>query len=119
MSSAPYRQLTEGEHLFVAAVQSSDDAIVTMTLDGRVTTWNPAAERLFGYSAEEAVGSSIDLIIPDDRKKEMADELAAIACGEKIRHHETVRVAKGGSRLDLSLSISPTRAMPCPMAASS
>ena len=82
MSTRPYRQLTEGEHLFVAAVQSSDDAIVTLTLDGAVTNWNPTAELMFGFSAEEMIGTSIDVIVPDDRKEEMSDELRRIARGE-------------------------------------
>jgi PAS domain S-box-containing protein len=92
-----------------AIVESSDDAIVSKTLDGVITSWNRGAERLFGYSAEEAVGRSITMIIPTDRLGEEAEVLARLRRGEKIDHFETVRQAKDGRLLDISLSVSPIR----------
>ena len=79
-----------------AIVDSSDDAIVGKTLDGVITSWNRAAERLFGYSAAEAVGQHIFLIIPDDRRAEEILVLQRLRRGEKIDHFETLRRAKDG-----------------------
>jgi PAS domain S-box-containing protein len=90
-------------------VQSSGDAIVSKTLDGVIRTWNAGAERLFGYSQQEAVGQPITLIIPRERHDEEREILARLCRGERIEHFETVRVAKDGRRLDLSLTVSPIR----------
>ncbi len=98
------------ERLYSAAVQSSNDAIVTQSLDGTITGWNPAAERLFGYSAEETAGKSIDLIVPPDRAAEVQEILRRVTRGERIEHYETVRRRKDGSPVQVSLSISPIRA---------
>jgi PAS domain S-box-containing protein len=98
------------ERIFSAAVESSNDAIITKSLDGNITGWNPAAEQLFGYSAAEAVGHGIDLIVPADRLSEMHNILRRIAQGERIEHHETVRRRKDGRLVEVSLSISPIRA---------
>jgi PAS domain S-box-containing protein len=97
------------ERLYSAAVQSSNDAIVTQALDGTITGWNPAAERLFGYSTEEAVGKSIDLIVPSERAAEVEEILSRVAHGERIEHYETVRLRKDGSAVQVSLSISPIK----------
>jgi PAS domain S-box-containing protein len=97
------------ERLFGAAVESSNDAIVTKSLDGIITGWNPAAERLFGFTAAEAVGKSIELIIPPDRRPEMRAILSRVSQGEKIEHHDTVRMRKDGGLLEVSLGISPIR----------
>jgi PAS domain S-box-containing protein len=97
------------ERFFIAAVEFSNDAIVTKTLEGIITAWNPAAERLFGYTAAEAVGKGIDIIVPSDRLPEMRDILSRIGRGEKIEPHETMRVRKDGSPLEVSLGISPIR----------
>ncbi|HEY2137305.1 MAG TPA: PAS domain S-box protein [Xanthobacteraceae bacterium] len=97
------------ERLFSAAVESSDDAIVTKTLDGVITGWNPAAERLFGRSATEVIGQSIEIIVPEDRRLELRDILGRVSRGERIEHFETVRTAKDGRRIDVSLSVSPVR----------
>ena len=97
------------ERLFGVAVQSSVDAIVTKTLDGVITGWNPAAERLFGFTAVEAVGQHIDIIVPDERREELRGILASIRCGEIVEHHETVRCAKNGALIEVSLSISPIK----------
>jgi PAS domain S-box-containing protein len=92
-----------------AIVESSDDAIVSKTLDSRIRSWNAGAERLFGYTAEEAIGQSIMLIIPPERQDEERLILARLVAGERIDHYETVRVSKSGRRLDISLTVSPIR----------
>src|ERR1051326_352644 len=92
-----------------AIVDSSDDAIVAKTLDGVITSWNRGAEDIFGYSAAEAIGQHIFLIIPDDRREEEEDVLARLRRGEKIDHFETVRQTKDGRRITVSLTVSPIR----------
>ncbi|HLY73447.1 MAG TPA: PAS domain S-box protein [Planctomycetota bacterium] len=92
-----------------AIVEGSDDAIISKTLDGIVTSWNCGAEHLFGYSAAEAVGRSITLIIPVERLPEEKEILAKISRGERLEHFETVRRRKDGSLVDISLSISPIK----------
>jgi PAS domain S-box-containing protein len=99
----------ERERLFSAAVESSNDAIVTKSLDGTITGWNPAAERMFGFTAAEAVGKGIHLIVPRDRLTEIHDMLRRIGLGESIEQHETVRLRKDGSPVEVSLSISPIK----------
>jgi PAS domain S-box-containing protein len=103
------RRTEEARARLAAIVDSSDDAIVSKTLDGVITSWNQGAERLFGYSAAEAVGRSITLIIPPERHDEEPAILARLRRGERLEHFETVRVAKDGRRLDISLTISPVR----------
>src|SRR5579871_3195952 len=96
--------------LLFAIVNSSDDAIISKDLNGVVTTWNQGAERLFGYTAEEAIGRMIaELVIPDDRQAEEPEILARMRRGERIDHFETVRRRKDGSLLDISLTISPVK----------
>ena len=92
-----------------AIVNSSDDAIVSKTLDGIITTWNRAAERMFGYTADEAVGKHITLIIPPERHSEEDDVLARLRRGETIDHFQTVRQTKDGRKLNISLTVSPIR----------
>ena len=92
-----------------AIVESSDDAIVSKSLNGIIRSWNSGAQRLFGYTAEEAIGNSITLIIPADRLDEERDILARISRGERVDHFETVRVARDGRKIDISLTISPIR----------
>src|SRR5262249_61697104 len=82
-----------------AIVNSSDDAIVSLTLDGVITSWNRAAERLFGYTAAEVIGQSITIIIPPDRRDEEKHVLSRLREGEAIEHFETVRIRKDGTRL--------------------
>jgi PAS domain S-box-containing protein len=94
------------ERLSSAAMEPSNDAIVTKSLDGAITGWNPAAERLFGFTAAEAVGKDIHLIVPPDRRTEMHDILRRIGEGQRIEHYETVRLRKDGSPVDVSLTIS-------------
>jgi PAS domain S-box-containing protein len=97
------------EHLFGAVVESSNDAIITKTLDGTITAWNRAAEKLFGYSAAEAVGKPIEIIVPPDRHAEVNAILGRIGRGEQIEHFETLRLHKDGRSVEVSLSISPIR----------
>jgi PAS domain S-box-containing protein len=99
----------ERERLFSAAVESSNDAIITTALDGTITGWNSAAERLYGYSAAEATGRNITVLVPDDRLPEVQDTLRRIGWGESIEHNETVRVRKDGRPIEVSLSISPIK----------
>ncbi|MBL8826855.1 MAG: PAS domain S-box protein [Planctomycetaceae bacterium] len=98
----------EQAHL-ASIVESSEDAIVSKTLDGVILSWNQGAERLFGYTAAEAVGQPITLIIPADRIHEEQTILSHLRHGEPIRHYETVRVAKSGEFIDISVTISPIR----------
>jgi PAS domain S-box-containing protein len=97
------------ERLYSAAVQSSNDAIITKSLDGTITGWNPAAERLFSYGSNEAIGQSINLIVPADRTEEVQEILHRVSRGERIQHHETVRLRKDGTAVQVSLSISPIK----------
>ena len=99
----------EREQLFSAAVESSNDAIITTSLDGTITGWNSAAERLFGYSAAEASGENITLLVPEDRLPELQDALRRIGWGESIEASETERLRKGGQRIEVSLSVSPIK----------
>ncbi len=92
-----------------AIVESSEDAILSKTLDGVIESWNEGAARLFGYTREEAVGRPATLIIPPDRVDEEREILARIARGDRVDHFETVRVDRGGRRIDISLSVSPVR----------
>jgi PAS domain S-box-containing protein len=95
--------------LLAAIVDSSDDAIVSKTLEGVITSWNKSAERMFGYTREEAVGQHITLIIPADRRDEEVKIVERLRRGERVDHFETVRVRKDGTLLDLSLTISPVK----------
>jgi PAS domain S-box-containing protein len=101
--------LPEADALLAAIVASSDDAIVGKSLDGTIRIWNAAAERLLGWTAAEAIGKSITLVIPPERLGEEASVIARIRANESIRHYETVRMRKDGGRIDVSLSISPVR----------
>jgi PAS domain S-box-containing protein len=94
---------------FAAIVASSDDAIISKDLDGIVTSWNRAAEVMFGYRAAEMIGQSIRLLIPDDRQQEEDQVLAKIRCGERVEHYETIRQRKDGTRIPVSLTVSPIR----------
>src|SRR5436190_139952 len=93
-----------------AIVEASEDAIIGKTLDGTITSWNPAAARLYGYSAAEAIGHPISLLVPPDHRDQLAELLARVAQGESIPHFETERLRKDGTRLAVSVSIAPVRA---------
>jgi two-component system cell cycle sensor histidine kinase/response regulator CckA len=92
-----------------AIVQSSDDPILSKTLAGTITSWNPAAERVFGYTAAEVIGRSINCIVPDTLQGEEADILGRVGRGEHVAHYETLRRRKDGTDLNISLTISPLR----------
>jgi PAS domain S-box-containing protein len=93
--------------LLSAIVTSSDDAIISKDLNGIITSWNTGAERTFGYTAEEIIGSSILRLIPDDRRQEETEIIARLRRGERLYHYETVRVRKDGQLCDISLTVSP------------
>jgi PAS domain S-box-containing protein len=103
------RDSEEVRDRLAAIVDSSDDAIVSKTLDGIITSWNRSAENVFGYSADEAIGRHITLIIPPELHHEEEAVLARLRRGEKIDHFETERQAKDGRRLNISLTVSPVR----------
>lgn len=92
-----------------AIVESSDDAIITKNLGGVIQTWNRSAEHMFGFTAEEAIGQPITILIPDDRLHEEEDIIAKLRRGERVLHFETVRRRKDGSLVPISLTISPVR----------
>jgi PAS domain S-box-containing protein len=92
--------------LLAAIVESSDDAIIAMTLDGTIVSWNRAAEDLYGYTGPEAVGAHLTLIVPDDRRDELDEIMSAIRAGERVAHLETVRVHRDGHHIDVSLTVS-------------
>jgi PAS domain S-box-containing protein len=99
----------QAANLFAAIVESSDDAILTKDLNGIITSWNRAAERLFGYTADEAIGKSITMLIPPDRQDEEPLILTRIRAGERVEHYETVRRRKDGSLVEISLTVSPLK----------
>jgi PAS domain S-box-containing protein len=90
-----------------AIVESSEDAIIGKNLEGNITDWNKGAEQTFGYSANEMIGKSISLLAPPDRADDLAEILRKIERGGSINHFETARLKKGGTRIDVSLTVSP------------
>jgi PAS domain S-box-containing protein len=100
---------TESEARLAAIIASSDDAIVSKDLNGVITSWNSAAERMFGYTAAEAVGKPITLVIPEERLGEEVEVLTRIRAGLSVDHFETVRRHKSGRMIDISLTVSPIR----------
>src|ERR1700748_1227498 len=96
-------------HRFAAIIAFSDDAIISKDLNGIITTWNPGAERIFGYSAEEVIGKPITILIPPDRQDEEPFILNQIRRGERVDHYETVRRRKDGTYIDISLTVSPIK----------
>jgi PAS domain S-box-containing protein len=103
------RQAQIDRQRLAAIVKYSEDAIIGKTLDGTITTWNRAAERLYGYTAAEIVGRPIATIVPAEKRDELADLMAQLARGERIAQHETERMRKDGTRVAVSVSISPVR----------
>jgi PAS domain S-box-containing protein len=95
--------------LLAAIVDNSEDAIVSMSLDGVITSWNSGAEGLFGYSSQDAVGRNITLIVPEDRRGEEAKILGRVGRGEQIENFDTFRLCKNGTPIDVSVSVSPVR----------
>ena len=103
------KQLEREAMRLAAIVTSSEDAIVSKTLDGIIQTWNRGAERIFGWTAEEVIGKSITIIIPEDRLGEETEVISQIRQGLSVEHFETVRRRKDGSAVDISLTVSPVR----------
>jgi PAS domain S-box-containing protein len=104
------RKLAEATRDYLASiVESSEDAIIGKNLEGIIQTWNHGAEKLYGYAASEVIGQSVLLLVPAERHKEVEGFLNRIKRGERIEPHETVRVAKGGGRLDVAVTISPLK----------
>ena len=102
-------EFAQRERMFSAAVESASYPIITKSLDGTITGWNPAAERLYGYTAAEAIGRNIDLIVPADRRQEQSDMIERSLADELVENIDTVRAAKSGRRIDVSLSIRPVK----------
>jgi two-component system cell cycle sensor histidine kinase/response regulator CckA len=90
-----------------AIVESSSDAIIGKTPDGTIVSWNPAAERIYGYSSDEAIGRPVAMLVPEDRQEELEEILERLRAGERVESFETTRVAKDGRVIDVSLTISP------------
>lgn len=107
-SSQPDRAVDEREH-FAQVVLSTQDAVLSKDLQGYLTSWNPAAERLYGYSAAEAIGRHVSLLVPADHENEEEEILTRIRRGEPIDTYETERIRKDGVRIDISLTVSPIR----------
>ena len=103
------KQLNEVRFQLAAVVESSDDAIMTKDLRGIITSWNRSAERIFGYTEQEMVGTSILNLIPEDLRSEEQTIIEKIQSGKRIDHFETVRLTKKGERLDVSVTISPLK----------
>src|SRR2546428_73633 len=101
--------LADAAARLAAIVDSSNDVIVSKTLDGIITSWHPAAERLFGWPAAEAVGRPITLIIPEARRAEEDAVLARVRRGERVEHFDAVRVTKDRRLVDVSITVSPVR----------
>src|SRR5207249_845935 len=89
--------------------QHSDDAILSKTLDGIITSFNPAAERLYGYAAQEVIGRDISILVPPDHQQELRNIMERLRRGERIEHFETVRRRSDGSTFEASASVSPVR----------
>src|SRR5690242_4359013 len=92
-----------------ALIESADDAIISKTLEGIITSWNKGAQRVFGYTADEVIGKSITILIPEGHLDEEPAILARLRAGERIAHYETIRVRKDGRLIDISLTVSPIK----------
>ncbi|HEX5851178.1 MAG TPA: PAS domain S-box protein [Rubrobacter sp.] len=105
--AAEREQAQERSRRLAAIVESSEDAILSKTLDGTITSWNGGAERLYGYRAEEVIGESVTILVPPELPREIPEILEKIGRGQKIEHFDTVRVTRDGRRFNVSLSVSP------------
>ncbi|MEO5562495.1 MAG: ATP-binding protein [Chitinophagaceae bacterium] len=104
-----FDDIEQKQAMFAAIIHSSEDAIISKNLDSKITSWNGAAERMFGYSENEVIGKNIRLIIPKDRWSEEEMIISSLKKGKQIDHYETVRLTKSGDEIDISLTISPIR----------
>ncbi len=107
--SSDQQKIIETSAQLAAIVESSEDAIIGKTLDGIITSWNPGAERLYGYTAKEIVGRSVSILIPQNRPNEVPEILQKICQGEHVNHYETIRTRKDGKEITVSLTISPIK----------
>ena len=111
-SKAEFTNLRSPElapYWLTALIESADDAIISKTLEGIITSWNKGAERIFGYTADEVIGQPVTILIPEGQEDEEPAILARLRAGERIEHYETVRVRKDGRRIDISLTVSPIK----------
>jgi PAS domain S-box-containing protein len=106
---ADRKRAEEATHSLASIVESSEDAIISKKLDGSIVSWNASAERIYGYTSEEAKGENISILAPDDRREELLHIFEALKRGESITHLETVRRTKDGRLIDVALTLSPTR----------
>ena len=97
------------QYWLAALIESADDAIISKTLEGIITSWNHGAQRIFGYTADEVVGKSVTILMPEGHLDEEPAILARLRAGQRIEHYETVRVRKDGRLIDISLTVSPIR----------
>src|SRR5262249_15288780 len=103
------KQAEEGLRLLASIVETTDDGIIGKDLNGIVTSWNAAAERLYGYTAQEMVGKPTSILVPPDRPDEEAELLERLNRGERVDHYETVRIANDGRQVQVSLTVSPIK----------
>ncbi|MBI4028188.1 MAG: PAS domain S-box protein, partial [Verrucomicrobia bacterium] len=103
------KQAEKAYQELAAIVENSEDAIISMTLDGRITSWNRGAEQIYGYTAEEATGQSILITVPSDRRHEVMKNFEKLKQGEKVEHFETVRVRKDGGQISVAITVSPIK----------
>jgi PAS domain S-box-containing protein len=108
-SKAELKNPEAAKYWLAAIIESAEDAVISKTLDGIITTWNAGAERIFGYTAEEAVGMPVTMLIPPDHSDEEPQILARIKSGQRVEHYETVRLRKDGTLRNISLTVSPIR----------
>jgi PAS domain S-box-containing protein len=97
------------QYWLAALIESADDAIISKTLEGIITSWNKGAERIFGYTADEVIGKPVTILIPEGQQDEEPAILARLRAGERIEHYETIRVRKDGTHIDISLTVSPIK----------
>ena len=107
--SLSQRQTQQEHERLSAIVESTDDAIIGKTLDGIITSWNQAAEKLYGYTANEMIGKPISVVIPTDHMSEFQQILDRLRRGERIEHRDTVRLHKDGTRLDVDVTVAPIK----------
>src|SRR6185369_2678842 len=112
VSTNHFRNLTSPElapYWLSALIESADDAIISKTLEGIITSWNKGAERIFGYTADEVIGKPVTILIPAGHEDEEPTILARLRAGDRIEHYETIRVRKDGKHIYISLTVSPIR----------
>lgn len=103
----PRKQMEARLRLYESVVNNSDDSIITRDIEGRITSWNPASGRMYGYTAAEAIGQPLSMLVPSDQPEELDMIMARLRHGERVEHFETLRVRRDGVQIPVSLSISP------------